>query len=586
MLLFGGCSKERLSSPSNISIDDDLNLTWNSVENARSYTVDITNIDDGVSTQNVTRRNKYSLMSLAEGDYEIKIMATGYENRYENSQWSITTEFRKYKENGCIYKLINAQTEYKLVHGGSASGSFIIEDSFRGKPVTMIDTGAFRASNNIESVTIEGNTITEIADYAFYNCSKLTTVTLSDSVKKIGERAFQSCRQLTQINLPTDLKEIEPFTFAYCTELKSITFGEKITFIGESAFVSCSSLTEVVIPDSVTEIGPYAFSGCSKLIQDDDGETENYRGLKTVKIGKYIKAIDEYAFADNVVLESVTFTEDCVLESIDRYAFSNCTSLANPVLPANLTTIGRGAFSSCSAITDIKIPTTVTSVGMDAFYNTAFYVKGFNEQKTFIYADNWLVAITDKALELKRIYEGNEDSEIKNSTVGIADGVFKAQSVNVHPKVEFLSLPSNVKYIGELAFFGCTELTKIYSTSSSKLISIGEQAFNGCTKLFDMKLPSSLQTIGAYAFYKCSSLDNNSDFSIIPSGVKSIGMNAFKEAKLWNNVDEDGLIYAGNWVVGSSENAKAQISLPNNVVGIADYAFYGATRYNAYLWQA
>ena len=52
---------------------------------------------------------------------------------------------------------------------------------------------------------------------------------------------------------------IGDYAFADCSSLTSLTIPNSITSIGYSAFSSCSSLTSITIPNSVTSIGDYAF---------------------------------------------------------------------------------------------------------------------------------------------------------------------------------------------------------------------------------------------------------------------------------------------------------------------------------------
>ena len=52
---------------------------------------------------------------------------------------------------------------------------------------------------------------------------------------------------------------IGAFAFYDCTRLTSVVIPNSVTGIGESAFDRCGSLTSIVIPDSVTYIGSRAF---------------------------------------------------------------------------------------------------------------------------------------------------------------------------------------------------------------------------------------------------------------------------------------------------------------------------------------
>ena len=50
--------------------------------------------------------------------------------------------------------------------------------------------------------------------------------------------------------------------FQACSKLTSITIPNSVTSIGQYAFKNCGSLTSITIPNSVTSIGYGAFSTC------------------------------------------------------------------------------------------------------------------------------------------------------------------------------------------------------------------------------------------------------------------------------------------------------------------------------------
>ena len=61
------------------------------------------------------------------------------------------------------------------------------------------------------------------------------------------------------------MTEIGDFAFRYCRKLTSVTIPYSLTSIGYAAFEGCSRLTSVTIPNSVTTIGNYAFFDCRSL---------------------------------------------------------------------------------------------------------------------------------------------------------------------------------------------------------------------------------------------------------------------------------------------------------------------------------
>ena len=106
--------------------------------------------------------------------------------------------------------------------------------------------------------------MTSIGNYAFANCSGLTSITIPNSVTSIGERAYLSCRGLTSVTIPNSVTSIGDLAFYGCSGLTSITIPNSVTSIGDGAFYRCSGLTSITIPNSVTSIGSGAFY-CSDL---------------------------------------------------------------------------------------------------------------------------------------------------------------------------------------------------------------------------------------------------------------------------------------------------------------------------------
>ena len=109
------------------------------------------------------------------------------------------------------------------------------------------------------------NSVTSIGDYAFYNCTGLTSVTIGNGVTSIGDYAFYNCIGLASITIPNSVTFIGSFAFRYCTGLASITIPYSVILIGDYAFYGCTRLTSTTIPNSVTFIGNYAFAGCEYL---------------------------------------------------------------------------------------------------------------------------------------------------------------------------------------------------------------------------------------------------------------------------------------------------------------------------------
>ena len=133
----------------------------------------------------------------------------------------------------------------------------------------------------------------------------LEKITAEDiaGAKRIGDCAFYQCEKLTSVEIPDSVKDIGDLAFYSCGELATVTIGSNVTKIGKTAFSGCGVLTTVMIPDSVTGIGDWAFHNCGRLT--------------TVTIGKGVKEIRGFAFSDCKRLESVTFAEPNDWYSVD-----------------------------------------------------------------------------------------------------------------------------------------------------------------------------------------------------------------------------------------------------------------------------
>lgn len=120
--------------------------------------------------------------------------------------------------------------------------------------------------------TIPDNT-TSIGSYAF-SYSKLSNVTIPESVKIIYSYSFFQADSLTSIVIPPRVESIPSATFFSCDNLTSLEFPEGLTYIGTQAFEACGKLTSVTIPNSVTTLSNASFRSCSNL----NMKIDNYKG--------------------------------------------------------------------------------------------------------------------------------------------------------------------------------------------------------------------------------------------------------------------------------------------------------------------
>ena len=140
--------------------------------------------------------------------------------------------------------------------------------------VTSIGYSAFAFCSGLTSVTIP-NSVTFIPEAAFSGCSSLESIIVESGNTKYDSR--NSCNAIiaTSTNtlitgckntiIPNSVTSIGDYAFYNCSSLTTVTIPDSVTSISGRAFYNCYSLTSVTIGNSVTSIGNEAFSGCSEL---------------------------------------------------------------------------------------------------------------------------------------------------------------------------------------------------------------------------------------------------------------------------------------------------------------------------------
>ena len=247
-------------------------------------------------------------------------------------------------------KIVSYWNEDNLTWTLTADGTMTISGTGAMKAYDIDDSPATQKKDSVKAIVIEDG-VTSIGDYAFWNCTGLTSISIPNNVTSIGSSAFESCSQLASIEIPSSVTSIGDYAFSGCSGLTSVNIPEDVTSIGERAFMNCSQLASIEIPKSVTSIGKYAFSGCS--------------GLTSITILGGVTSIGDFAFSRCSQLASIEIPSS--VTSIGNSAFWNCTGLTSITIPNRVTSIGNFAFRYCRSLASITIPDSVTSIGVVAF---------------------------------------------------------------------------------------------------------------------------------------------------------------------------------------------------------------------------
>ncbi|MCP5522339.1 MAG: leucine-rich repeat domain-containing protein [Verrucomicrobiales bacterium] len=222
--------------------------------------------------------------------------------------------------------------------------------------------------------SIEGYPVTEIGDWAFWQCESLTNLFIPGFVTRIGVGSFKACTGLVRVTLRAGLKTIGDSVFSDCTKLGSMTIPDTATSLGKGAFEACTSLTSVWMAAGIRTIEPGTFAGCSSLtsVTVPEGITrigsrafEGCTGLTRVTIPDSVRSLDTGAFRGCTKLTSLTMPTG--IPSVPPEAFAGCSSLTTVTFPARVTMIASRAFACCNSLASVYFEAGVPGCQSDAF---------------------------------------------------------------------------------------------------------------------------------------------------------------------------------------------------------------------------
>jgi len=406
--------------------------------------------------------------------------------------------------------------------------------------------------------------VTSIGEYAFRECSGLTSVTIPNSVTSIGYGAFTDCTGLT-----SPVYNAHVFAFMPTSYSGAYTIPDGIESIAGSAFDGCSSLTSVTIPNSVTSIGDYAFEDCI--------------GLTSVTIPNSVTSIGNFAFMNCTGLTSVTIPNS--VTSIGMFAFMNCGGLTSVTIGSGVTNIDSYAFQGCSGLTSVTIkamtPPALNQSNYGIFYgasNCPIYVPcGTLEAYKTAWADYASRIKYGPAIDFITTYAENGHVDISaynNTNATICDGElfiltpipnygyhFTQWSDGNTDNPRTIELTQDTTFTAEFAYdrvgtcgkdlalvWSYDPVNKVLTIGNAgsftenmqfgaeapgemeelvignSVTAIGANAFAGIETLKKIIIGESVKTIGEQAFYNCMNLETIFNYRPTPTNTYS---NAF-----------------------------------------------------------
>ena len=509
-----------------------------------------------------------------------------------------------FKYQGITYTVLNEAAKTCMTKEGSTSGMdvegdiVIPETVFLGSTpykVTVIGNSSF-ANSRITSITLP-NSITDIGVSAFESCVYLTEAKLPNSIRILPQRVFYECTGLRSINIPETVVDIRESAFQRCRNLEKITLPNTLTYISSDLFRGCSSLTSVNIPETVTSLGSpggapgqgHCFDGCSSLTSIRIPESVTYIGwsvfegcssLTSIYLPNSITTIQYSAFKNCSSLATVHISNS--VRHLENFTFAGCTSLESVEIPVSITSMDM-AFESCTNLKTVILPKKLNSLG-STFQNckslTDIYIHAttppdcFNGQ-TFdgVYLSSCTLHVPEGA---KQAYS---TANVWKNFVNIIDDVapeYGDQITFDFEHIKYRVSDSESKTVSVVEWDTTTPMEEdviipesvTYKNQSYTVTSIDDFAFYYCTSFIE-ELPNTIESIGASAFANCNFLYTMKlpeKLLSIPTGLFS-GCSNLSKVYLSDNITEIGEASFKDCV-----NLKS-IRIPNKVTKIPLSAF-------------
>ena len=425
------------------------------------------------------------------------------------------------------------------IPSGLCDSKYITEVVFAdGSLCEIIESGAFTYPENLKCYEYENGyyigpksnpylTLLKVKD------SSATSFVIHSSTKTIQSSAFDDCySSLKSITIGESITEIPDYTFAGFYVLEEIYFNAvnmkdvdfyRPLFRGSGRD---SNGIKVVIGKKVTRIPDCLFGG-----------SYNNNAPKIVSIefeeGGVYKTIGRYAFAELPSLVSVTLGNSVTV--IEESAFSYCSGLITVNLGSKITTIESYVFNGCSSLEKISIPESVKTIGWmifsgcssleEVYFNAirmddltwdsscVFSTAGKNSGGFKLIIGNSVTRIP-AYLCYESLYLTSVVFEQGSSCTSSGSGAFvwcdKLESVYVDNlilwcNIDFEDTSANPLYCADKLYLNgelVTELVIPYGTRAIK-----DYTFFHLSEITKLSIPSTVSSIGAYAFANCPALE-------------------------------------------------------------------------------
>lgn len=376
--------------------------------------------------------------------------------------------------------------------------------------------------------TIGRYRVDAIGAYAFANRSKITSISLPDSLCEIGMGAFYECTNLADIRIPQNVTAIGSYAFYGCEKLTDITIPESVTAIGAGALEGCTGLLSVNIPTLAIPSLPSENNITSVIINSGKSignlAFRNFKSLTSITIAPSVEMMGENVFAGCKNIASAT-VPTCAIAELPKDALTRLAVNGGAEIPEkaclyapnlmcvtlgeSIQSIANMAFSGCYKLVEIYNLSSLTLTpgaidnGGVARYALNVYTSLDEASKTWIDENGYLFFEDAQTCYLL--------GYAKEMTALTLPADCNGKSYTIHRNAFYnnqtltsIAFSDGVVGIDDYAFYHCSGLQSVHLPDG--LLQIGEYAFADCEELAEISLGKNISVLGTFAFEDCDSL--------------------------------------------------------------------------------
>ena len=472
--------------------------------------------------------------------------------------------------------IIEGYTRMSILDWSRDSVPMTINKVKIGESVKRIENDCFKHFSG-DSITFIGTTNLEYIGQAAFQNTRITHITLPQTVTHIGMIAFSGSKLesitfedgmdlsnpysssvigsfegtvITSVTIPSSFSLIPKGFFKNMPNLLKVTFAENstCTHLHTGAFMNCPNLQVINIPNTLQELGNDCFNGCSRL--------------DSIIFPNTVTTIRDGCLQGCSALTSVTLPENDNYTVIYPNMFSGCTALRSIILPANVIKSKYNSFNYCTNLVEIVINFTGTFEDLIFGVDPAPFIH--------IFIPNTVAKINRRDIPTFNTEYSWSDNQ-KVMFHDIADVAYNSDYYGWFGSPNDLYISRRWTSISANAFESRVNLTQITFERGSLVESIGDNAFKGAG-ITVIDIPT-VTSIGSNAFIdsNLASVYITDTFRTSSSLLYGSNQSFFGKNDSVNIRDSDNYVYTNEYYI--QDGSPTTLVLSSRWTSIGDSAF-------------